>query len=355
MSHKILLDKLFHYGIRGTAQKWFSSYLSNRRQYVAIDSEISQSLDITCGVPQGSILGPLLFIIYVNDLNFVSDVVMLIMFADDTNIFIKDKSFNKLINSLNVELEKIYMWLNTNMLTLNIVKTNYIIFGGNKNQNCPNLVPKINNVPIERVTETKFLGVIVDEKLHWKKHIDSVITKVSRSIGILYKARYRVGFDQLKQLYFTLIEPSILYCCIIWGQSKHSCQLDAVWKLQKKAVRVITFEKYNAASRPLFRRCFILNVYEIFEFQTLLFMYKSCNNMLPACFSNYFVTNSQIHDHFTRQASALHITKTKTTCRQSSISFQGPYLWNKIPSNIKNSQSLIIFKRVLREFLLSTE
>ena len=247
MSHKILLDKLFHYGIRGTAQKWFSSYLSNRRQYVAIDSEISQSLDITCGVPQGSILGPLLFIIYVNDLNFVSDVVMLIMFADDTNIFIKDKSFNKLINSLNVELEKIYMWLNTNMLTLNIVKTNYIIFGGNKNQNCPNLVPKINNVPIERVTETKFLGVIVDEKLHWKKHIDSVITKVSRSIGILYKARYRVGFNQLKQLYFTLIEPSILYCCIIWGQSKHSCQLDAVWKLQKKAVRVITFEKYNAA------------------------------------------------------------------------------------------------------------
>ncbi len=190
INHEILFRKLEHYGVRGIALQWFMDYLSNRKQYVYFNNVSSSLKNITCGVPQGSVLGPLLFIIYINDIVNCSNLLYFILFADDTNIFYSCKSHNDLMKIVNEELLKLSEWFRANKLSLNVKKTNYIIFG-NRSKACfdLNFHITIDNICLERVINTKFLGVFVDEDLNWKYHISQISLKISRNIGVLNKIK----------------------------------------------------------------------------------------------------------------------------------------------------------------------
>ena len=191
VDHNILLKKLDIYGIRGLALKWFGSYLSNRMQYVTYNSIKSEREVIKCGVPQGSILGPLLSLIYINDLATVSRNCLPILFADDTNIFLTGKNLSELTEFLNEDLVNIEEWLRCNRLSLNVLKTNYMIFT-TKNKLGHDVDIFVNNVRIERVYVTKFLGVQIDSKLNWKNHIEYTCKKLSKCVGIIAKARRKL-------------------------------------------------------------------------------------------------------------------------------------------------------------------
>ena len=182
VNHQILLAKLYHYGIRGIAHDWFKNYLSNRLQYVHFNNTESNRLPVTCGVPQGSILGPLLFIIYINDLNVVSKLVTFIMFADDTNIFISGKNLDNITCTVNEELNIINEWFSANLLSLNIKKTNYILFG---NKGMADVSISIGGSRITRVFETKFLGVIIQANLKWNAHISLIANKTSKTVELV--------------------------------------------------------------------------------------------------------------------------------------------------------------------------
>ena len=290
VNHSILLKKLKYYGIHNTELNWFKSYLSNRSQYVTVDSFKSDLKSIISGVPQGSILGPLLFLIYINDLNYVSNFFKAILFADDSTLgtsicFEKypmkvHKTCNKhgqqsLINN---ELKKIMTWLRVNKLSLNIKKTKFMIFHNPQRQIRSNDIPKIyiDNIEIEKVDEFNFLGIYINKHCTWKNHIFCISKKISRNIGLLSKLKFLLPKHCLKLIYFALIHSYLNYGILLWGFEAKN-----IFKLQKKAVRIITKSHFLAHTDPLFKSENILKVEDFFKSNCLKLYYKLINNQLP--------------------------------------------------------------------------
>ena len=203
IDHHILPNKLDHYGIRGYSFNWVSSYLTNRKQLVQFTSACSQLkpvLYVVCGIPQRSILGPLLFIIYINDLPNASNLLKTFLFADDTSLFYSHKDRNQLIHVMNCELSKIFEWLEVNKLSLNVAKTNYILFRPRQKPITVSDTITLDNIAVQQVEVTKFFGVLLDQHLSWKYHINHVAKKVSKTIGIISKARFFLSCKSLLSL-----------------------------------------------------------------------------------------------------------------------------------------------------------
>ena len=215
VEHTILLRKLEHYGIRGLALKWMTSYLNNRSQFVSLSGVNSSIKHMQYGVPQGSILGPLLFIIYINDLPNIFNRAKFILYADDANIIINGANIADIVQQLNELCNILPYWVISNGLALNLKKTKYMLFS-RQNIELPDEF-KILNKKIDRVKEVRFLGVIVDEKLNWSAHIKTLKSKKSRYIGILCKIKKLLPIQAKMQIFQSLIQSHLNYCSIVWG------------------------------------------------------------------------------------------------------------------------------------------
>ena len=357
INHNILLSKLRYYGMDDGAIKWFRSYLSDRSQYVEIDNACSSIKNITAGVPQGSILGPLLFIIYVNDINCASSKFEAILYADDTSLNSIIKVFGNNGNTsliINNELILVYEWLNANKLSLNISKTKYMYvrYPQRRSNSLPVLDIYIEGNKIERVTTFDFLGVTINETLTWKDHIQKLCAKISKVIGIIGKCKKFLHSSVLLKIYNALILSRINYGILCWGFENKR-----IYKLQKKALRLICKTHYLAHSDPLFIDLNTMKVKEIYIRHCLKFYYNHEKGWLPSYFNNFLVRNINNHDHNTRHRNELQSHTTNRISSEKVLRHLLPKLLINVPNMIKDSvhtHSLQAVKNKFKLYVLGT-
>lgn len=343
INHDILLHKLERYGIRGIGLSWIRSYIQNRKQFVQIGDYRSSCLNISCGVPQGSVLGPKLFILYINDIVMVSDILKYVVFADDTNIFCSGKDIQQLLQVITAELENLKRWFDSNKLSLNINKSKFILFG-NKKVNPSTLVElSIENVKLERVQQYTFLGVKIDQNLSWKSHINHVRSKTARTLGILRKTRYGLNLRSLFLIYCTLLLPYLTYCVETWGNT-YKTNLNPLSIMQKKAIRIVHNMGYTHHTNKLFLKSKTLKLLDIVELKTTQIVYKARNNLLPGNLQKLFKEREGRYEY--RHALNFQQPKARTTLKGMCISVQGVKLWNGLPDEIKISKNIYYFKKM---------
>ena len=358
VDHDILLSKLEHYGIRGTSNDWFRSYLSNRKQFVEIDGQKSDELVLKYGVPQGSVLGPLLFLIYINDLNKAIKYSRVRHFADDTNLINSNTSPKKLQKQLNLDLKNLCNWLKANKISLNASKSELLIFRHPNKRINYDFKIKIDGKKIIPSLFVKYLGILIDCHLNWGFHCNVLSTKLSRAIGMLTKIRHYVPSELLRTIYFGIFSSLLSYGCQVWGQvrNRHICRLE---RLQNKAIKVINFANFRESSLPHYRTSKILKLADIIKIQNFLFVFEDIKGNLPKALSNTFQLTRDRHSYNTRNAAkyTVCIPKVNTTVYGiRCIKFQSSQIWNFLVTKFPElkEKSKCISKKIITSYFLES-
>ena len=259
------------------------SYLLNRKHLVKINGVESSLLTLNIGVPQGSVLGPLLFLIFINDLPYATQFKVK-LFADDTLLTMESDNYRDLQSRVNIELNKVHNWLCSNYLTLNIAKSKFMIIASKKKPNTGEFQVKINGTNLENCSSYKYLGVYIDENLNWKVHVDYICEKVTKVCGILAKLRHCVGYDVLKMVYHALAASHLQYCNLVWGNTNEAT-LKSLQTLQNRLVRIMTFAPFSSPNvQQIYNELDLLNLQQIHKLAKAKFVFKHRNGLLPKNF-----------------------------------------------------------------------
>ena len=350
VDHEILLEKIQHYGIRGHSHNFFKSYLTNRSQFTCVNGSQSEIGKITCGVPQGSVLGPILFLIYINDLYRCVDECTTRLFADDTCLTIFSKQPHQLKQLAQTQFNKFSHWCECNKLTINYGKTHYIVFHA-KNKKIPTELDtiKINHKIVKRKKFKKYLGIIIDEKLTWNEHITYVYKSLLKYYGIFNQIKSFVNKKIIRQLYFAFICSKIKYGIEVYG----SCSKEHLHRLQviqSGLLKMFLRLDRRTDTDLLHKSIRLLRVDDIYRQQLIMFTNNCLLKRLPHTFDNYF--EHRISQYDLRDL-GLQVSYGRTNYGLSKVKNTAARLWNSLPTELTEKKTQLNFRKHIATYYIS--
>ena len=328
----------------------FKSYLTNRKQLVEIDKIRSSCLPINCGVPQGSVLGPLLFLIYVNDMANNCPLGNIRLFDDDTNIFLSHSNIDELYNNAQLILTYLFKWFQDNRLTVNSSKSNFTIYTTpykRRNANLPNVI-QVNEHRIFMSNKIKYLGIYIDEDLTWNTHVTYICDSLRKLFPIFYHLRNYLSLEHIKCIYYAMVYSRIRYGIEVWGMTS-GANIARVQILQNRLLKVISKKPYRFSTDKLHNDHNILKVHDILTQEIASFLHNYRKGKLPEVFNEYFRTFADIHDINTRNNNMRYIIPQESA---NTLKVKGPQIWNSLASDIKEIEKLKPFRVKLKASFL---
>ena len=351
VDHRLLLQKLEQYGITPIALKWFKSYLNDRYQVVQITSSLSNPALIKSGVPQGSILGPILFLIFINDLSSYVGSSKPFLFADDSTLISSGSDLYELSVSLKSDMTSVSRWTNHNKMSLNPGKTKIMkIYSQSKFPDLSPIIIEVNNNNVKEITSAILLGVTLDQHLKWDRQINTIYNIINSRLYLLKRIRSYLTFQSRIQLYYSLIYPHLLYCSTVWGNANNDL-ITCLLKLQKRAARLILEQSTEVPSIVLFRKLNWIPIFNLIKMRKILLVFNTLKTSWPPDLRKLFVFVRDSHPIPTGSSiTDLKVPSVKTTQAKSKISFSGASLFNSLPSELKDTEnhSIYSYKKKLK-------
>ena len=351
VDHHVLLDKLKFYGINGVPLQWFRSYLQDRSQVVGVNGSLSDPLSVTTGVPQGSILGPLLFILYMNDLPGCLTKCDSNMYADDTAFYTSAPSKETVMQRLQADLLLVDEWLRANKLSLHIGKTVCMLITSRQRRRhiSSDLSLRINDTRIQQVESSPYLGVTLDQNLTFHFHIENTIKKASRSLGALKRASYLIPQNTCITMYNALVLPHLDYCVTVWA-SVGDTQIQRIQKIQNRGMRIILQCGPRTHIHDMLSKLKWLSVKQRIRFMTCVLVYKIRNSLTPNYLTDTISTISHHYPTRARMAENLYVSRA----HPRSLTTLGTKYWNELPPSIRTLPTLHAFKKACAEHIACT-
>ena len=351
--HKILLDKMHLIGIRGTAHKWFKSYLSSRSQYVYMNGVRSEYAAVECGIPQGSVLGPLLFSIYINDLGNVIKKSKLSLYADDTCMYYSSKNVSEIKTVMEDDLREVSRWLASNKLKLNLAKCEFLLVGSRNRIKKVSKTTSIslNGECIKRVNNTKYLGIVIDEYLDWGAHIKHMKSKIAKCVYLLKRIRPYISQNDALLLYKTLIQCHLDYCDGVWSNTGKG-YIEQLSILQKRALKIVLMVNRRFPTEELYCQLKIDSVTERLNTRTILFIHKVLYGVVPLYIKRRFTFQTP-HYRTRNSDHNLIIPHAKTNYGKRRLEYRGAFAWNNLTTDLKGTNSNYHFRKQLRSILIT--
>ena len=347
VNHLILHSKLYNIGLRGKAFEFFKSYLSNRKQHVQVNSKIgtasSSTENVESGVPQGSILGPVLYLIYVNDFTLCINNCHVTKYADDTSLLLRKlQNIDSALSAIEI-LNDVKTWFASHKLLMNEAKTNIVYFSNNTHDKNTTIQIESENVLLKSTDHTKFLGLYLDKELNWSVHMNKLCNKLSSSLFALRIVKNKLEAHSLIQVYYAIFESHIRYGIIFWGNSSKT-NVNKILLIQKKAIRVLAGLQYKDSCREYFVSLKIMTVISLYIYETLLFVKNNLSLLKQDEISHLYETRGK-HTFVRPQ-------KHRTKIFEKSVSYSGIKLYNSLPNNVKELK-FPLYKKKLKLFFIN--